>query len=68
MGQTIHVRHQTLDDHNFLVQSLIRMFLDSMERSLSLESDHMPVKGMLCSCSFLKIGCCTKCTNYLSME
>ena len=27
----------TLDGHNFLVRTLIRMFLDSTERSLSLE-------------------------------
>ena len=27
----------TLDDHNFLVQTLIRGFLDSTERTLSLE-------------------------------
>ena len=35
----------TSDDHNFLVRSLFCAFLDSMEISLSLESNHMPVDG-----------------------
>ena len=39
----------TSDDHNFLVRSPFQVFLDSMERSLSIESDHMPVDGILCS-------------------
>ena len=39
----------TSDDHNFLVRSPFQVFLDSMESSLSLESDHMPVDGIWCS-------------------
>ena len=39
----------TLDAHIFLVWTLIRTFLDSMERYLSLESDHIHVNGILCS-------------------
>ena len=35
----------TSDDHNFLVRSSFQVFLDSMESSLSLESDHMPLDG-----------------------
>ena len=31
----------TSDDHNFLVRSTFCTFLDSMEISLSLESNHM---------------------------
>ena len=31
----------TMDGHNFLVQTLIRAFLDSMERSLSIEFNKM---------------------------
>ena len=31
----------TSDDHNFLVRSPFCAFLDSMERSLSLESNHI---------------------------
>ena len=31
----------TLDDHNFLVRSPFCTFLDSMERYLSIESNHM---------------------------
>ena len=37
---------QTSDDHNYLVQTLIRAFLESLERSLSLESNHMPFNGI----------------------
>ena len=36
----------TLDDHIFLVRTPIRTFLDFMERSLSLESDHLLVDGI----------------------
>ena len=39
----------TSDDHNFLVQSPFQVFLESMESSLSLKSDHMPVDGIWCS-------------------
>ena len=33
----------TSDDHNFLVRSLFQVLLDSMESSLSLASDYMPL-------------------------
>ena len=52
---------QTLDDHNFLVRS---PFLDSMEISLSLESNHIPEDGIWCSHNFRKIYHCTKYANY----
>ena len=39
----------TSDDHNFLIRSPFQVLLDSMESSLSLESDHMPVDGIWCS-------------------
>ena len=39
----------TSDDNNFLIRSLFCSFLDSMERSLSLESNHMPEDGIWCS-------------------
>ena len=39
----------TSDDHNLLVRSPFQVFLDSMERSLSLESDHMNLDGIWCS-------------------
>ena len=38
---TVRVAPQTLDGHNFLVRTLIRMSLDSIERHLSLESIHI---------------------------
>ena len=38
---TVHTRPPTLDGHNFLVRTLICVFLDSMERPLSLESIHI---------------------------
>ena len=44
----------TSDDHNFLVRSPFCVFLESMESSLSLESNHMPVDGIWCSHSFKK--------------
>ena len=37
----------TSDDHNFLVRTPIRVFLDSMEISLSLKSNHILVNGIL---------------------
>ena len=40
------LRPPTLDDHNFLMQTSIRVFLDSMENPLSLEFGHMPVNGI----------------------
>ena len=36
----------TSNDYNFLVQTPIHVFLNSMERSLSLESNHMLVNGI----------------------
>ena len=36
------------DGHNFSVRALFGVFLDSMERSLSQESIHMPVGGNWC--------------------
>ena len=36
----------TLEGHIFLVRTPIHTFLDSMERNLSLESDHMPMDGI----------------------
>ena len=38
---TVHGKPSTLDGHNFFVRTLFRMFLDSMERPLSLESIHI---------------------------
>ena len=38
---TVHRKPPTSDDHNFFVPTLFRMFLDSMERPLSLESIHI---------------------------
>ena len=40
---------QTLDNHIFFVQTSLCTFLDSMERSLILESDHLMVDGILFS-------------------
>ena len=37
----IHVRPPTSEGHNFFVQTPIRVFLDSMESSLSQDFDHM---------------------------
>ena len=39
----------TSDSHNFLIRTLIRAFLNSMERSLSLESNHISVNVIWCS-------------------
>ena len=50
-----HVRYfpvclpPTSDGYKFLVQTSIRVFLDSMERSWSLESYHMIFNGNWCS-------------------
>ena len=50
-----HVRYfpvclpPTLDDYNFFVQAPFWVFLDSMERSWSLESDHILFNGNWCS-------------------
>ena len=42
----------TLDGHIFLVRTPIHTFLDAMESPLSVESDHVPVDGILCSCLY----------------
>ena len=39
----------TLLDYIFLIRTPIHTFLGSMERYLSLESDHMPFNGIWCS-------------------
>ena len=39
----------TSNDHNFLVRAPFRVFLDSMESSLTQESIHMPMEGNWCS-------------------
>ena len=39
----------TSDDHNFLVRSPFHVLLDSIERFMSLEYDHMCVDGIWCS-------------------
>ena len=41
MYVTVHVKPPTLDDHNLLVRTSIHEFLDSMERTLSLEFIHI---------------------------
>ena len=46
---TVHKRPPTLDDHNFLVRTLICVFLDSTKSPLSLESGHMLVNDIWCS-------------------
>ena len=43
LGLTIHVRPQTLDDHNFFVRTPCRVFLDSMESPFSQDSSHINV-------------------------
>ena len=50
---------------SFVTLNLV--FLDSMERSLSLESGHVPVNDILCPHIFLKFDCRTKCENCLVM-
>ena len=47
------------------VYNLIRVFLDSTESLLSLESSHMPVNGIWCLHIFLKFNRSTKCANFL---
>ena len=39
----------TLDDRIFLVRTLIRTFLDSMESPLSIEYDYIILDGIWCS-------------------
>ena len=43
---TVHVKPLTLDSHNSFFRTTIRVFLDSTESPLSLESGHMPVNGI----------------------
>ena len=38
---TVHRKPLTSDGHNFFVRTPFRMFLDSMERNLSLEFIHI---------------------------
>ena len=38
---TVHKKPSTSDGYNFFVRTLFRMFLDSMESPLSLESIHI---------------------------
>ena len=38
---TVHRKPSTSNGHNFFVRAPFRMFLDSMESSLSLESIHI---------------------------
>ena len=51
--------------HNSFVRTPNLVFLDSMESSLSLESDHVPVNEIWCPHSFLKFDCSTKGANFL---
>ena len=60
------MRPPTLDDHNFLVRALFGVFLDSMERSWSLVSDHILsmaigphglVEKLIVTRSVLIVGC-----------
>ena len=53
---TVHVEPPTLDGHNFFIRTPIRVFLDSTESSLSLESDHMSMNGILNPHNFRKIS------------
>ena len=46
---TVHTRPLTSDDHNFLIRAPFGVFLDSMEISWSLESDHILFNGNWCS-------------------
>ena len=45
----------TSNDHNFLVQTLFQVFLDSMESPLSQEYSHAPMEGNWCSQLFGKL-------------
>ena len=51
--------------YNSFVRTPNLVFLDSMERSLSLEFGHIPVNGIWCPHIFLKFDCSTKCANCL---
>ena len=42
----VHVRPPTSEDHNFFVRILVRVFLDSMKRSLSQDSIYILVEGI----------------------
>ena len=44
LGLTIYVRPPTLNDHNLFVRTPFWVFLNSMERSLSQDSIHMPAE------------------------
>ena len=51
MGHSGHISNcvpPTSNDHIFHVRTLIRVFLDSTESPLSLESDHMPMNDIWC--------------------
>ena len=41
-----HVCPPTSEVHNFVVRTLFRVLLDSMERSLSQDSTSMPMEGI----------------------
>ena len=41
-----HLSPPTLEGQNFFVQTLFWVFLDSMEGPLSLDSSHVPMKGI----------------------
>ena len=51
--------------HKSFVMTLNLVFLDSVKRSLSLESGHVPVNDIWCPHIFLKFDCSTKCANCL---
>ena len=66
MSVTIHTRPPTFDGHKFLVRVPFGVFLDYMERSWSLESDHMLlneigahilVEKLIITTSVLIVGC-----------
>ena len=57
MGHNCHFSDcwpPTLDDHNFLVRTPFRVFLDSIEKTWSQESSNVPVEGNWCSQLFGK--------------
>ena len=43
LGLGNELSNATSDDHNFLIQSPFCLLLDSMEISMSIESNHMPM-------------------------
>ena len=45
-GLTIHLRPPTLEDYNLFVQTLIRVFLDSMGSPLSQDFSHIHVEDI----------------------